>query len=253
MPLVSSPAIVLGAVRYGESSKIVRLATRAHGLQSAMAKGALRPRSRFGAALQLLSEGTAQYVAREARELHTLTAFDVQHVRAGLASHVGRYASAAALGELMLRLASGEPDHDAFDLLSSSIALLEAVPGEAVGVVGVRALWRLAASLGFAPALGTCARDAGPVPGDGPVAFSAADGGVLCRACARERRTIELPADARATLVQLLDPGADVPWLDQRHLAAHRRLLARWVRTHVAEERELPALEFWLHEGAARP
>ena len=55
MSLVSTPAIVLSALRYSESSKIVRLATRELGVQSAIAKGALRPRSRFGAALQLLS------------------------------------------------------------------------------------------------------------------------------------------------------------------------------------------------------
>lgn len=253
MTLVATPAIVLGALRYGDSSKIVRLATRQHGLQSAMAKGALRPRSRFGAALQVLSEGTAQYVAREARELHTLVAFDVQHVRAGLATDVSRYAAAAVLAELMLRLASGEPDADAYDLLAGSLALLEAVPAEAVGVVGVRAPWRLAAALGFAPSLRTCARDAGPVPVEGPVSFSLVEGGVLCRACARERSSVELPAEARQALEQLLDPAAEAPWLDARHLAAHRRLLARWVRTHVADDRELPALDFWLrHSGVPR-
>ena len=72
MPLVTTPAIVLSALRYSETSKIVRLATREHGVQSAIAKGALRPRSRFGAALQLLSEGQAQLLTKEHRELHTL-------------------------------------------------------------------------------------------------------------------------------------------------------------------------------------
>ena len=55
MPLVSTPAIVLATLRYGETSKIVRLATREQGIQSAIAKGAMRPRSRYGAALQALS------------------------------------------------------------------------------------------------------------------------------------------------------------------------------------------------------
>ncbi|MCA9723589.1 MAG: recombination protein O N-terminal domain-containing protein, partial [Gemmatimonadetes bacterium] len=34
-----TPAIVVGVVRYGETSRIVRLATRELGLQSAIAKG----------------------------------------------------------------------------------------------------------------------------------------------------------------------------------------------------------------------
>ncbi len=42
MAVVSTPAIVLHAFRYGESSKIVRLVTPGHGVLSAIAKGAQR-------------------------------------------------------------------------------------------------------------------------------------------------------------------------------------------------------------------
>jgi DNA repair protein RecO (recombination protein O) len=90
MPLVTTPAIVLSSLRYSETSKIVRLATREHGVQSAIAKGALRPRSRFGAALQLLSEGQAQLLTKEHRELHTLAAFDLTHLHVRLAADLER-------------------------------------------------------------------------------------------------------------------------------------------------------------------
>src|SRR5207249_7232337 len=56
MALVTTPAVVLQTYRYSETSKVVRLATRELGVQSAIAKGALRPKSRFGAGLELLSE-----------------------------------------------------------------------------------------------------------------------------------------------------------------------------------------------------
>src|SRR5213075_144502 len=70
--LVSTPAIVLRTYRYSETSKIVRLATRDYGVQSAIAKGVLRPRSPFGAALETLSEGVAQLYHKETRsEEHT--------------------------------------------------------------------------------------------------------------------------------------------------------------------------------------
>jgi hypothetical protein len=39
--------------------------------------------------------------------------------------------------------------------------------------------------------------------------------------------------------------GEDIPEISERHLAAHRRLLARFVRRHVAEEYDLKALGFW--------
>jgi DNA repair protein RecO (recombination protein O) len=245
MPLVSTPAIVLATLRYGETSKIVRLATREHGIQSAMAKGALRPRSRYGAALQVLSEGSAQYIAKEGRELHTLTAFDVTHLRVGIAGQLDRYAAASAMSEVMLRLAPAAPHAESFDVMAHALAMLEAIPAEAAASYGLRALWHLVSSLGFAPALATCARDGSALPSGGTVRFSLTEGGILCNGCAHDRATIELPRQALDDLTALLSPGGDLPFLDARHLAAHRRLLARWVRTHLAEAAELPALESW--------
>src|SRR5438067_13695357 len=90
MALVTTPAIVLQTYRYSETSKVVRLATRDLGVQSAIAKGALRPKSRFGAGLELLSEGVAQLYFREARELHTLGAFDLVNLRRDLRSEERR-------------------------------------------------------------------------------------------------------------------------------------------------------------------
>ena len=109
MSLVTTPAIVLQTYRYSETSKVVRLATRDLGVQSAIAKGALRPKSRFGAGLELLSEGMAQLYFRETRELHTLGAFDLTNLRRELAADVGRFAGATALAEVMIRMAAPAP------------------------------------------------------------------------------------------------------------------------------------------------
>lgn len=245
MPLIQTPAIILATLRYGETSKIVRLATREQGIQSAIAKGALRPRSHFGAALQVLSEGSAQYVVKEGRELHTLTAFDVSHLRVGLATQLDRYAAAAALSEVMLRLAPAAPHRESYEVMAHALAVLEAIPEEAVESYALRALWRVVAALGFSPALEACARDGSPLAGGEPVPFSLTEGGTLCGACARERATIGLPREALEGLAALLSPEADLPLFDDRHLAAHRRLLARWVRTHLAEADDLPALDSW--------
>src|SRR5580765_3758847 len=103
MSLVTTPAVVLRTYRYSETSKIVRLATRDLGVQSAIAKGVLRKRSPFGAALETLSEGVAQLYHRETRELQTLAAFDVISLRRDLAVDLGRFAGAAVLAEVMLK------------------------------------------------------------------------------------------------------------------------------------------------------
>ena len=249
MPPISTPAIVLATIRYGETSKIARLATRELGVQSAIAKGALRPKSRFGAALHLLSEGTATLHLARSGDLHTLTQFDPRQIRIGLAQRMDRYATATLLSELMLRFAPAAPHPGSYELFRDALSLLEAAPAAAVEPLGLRALWRLVAVLGFAPALEACVRDGSELPPDQAACFSPQDGGVLCASCARDTMGALLQPPDRRDLAALLDAAAPVPLLDERHLAAHRRLLERYIRYHLAEGAALPALAFWVERG----
>src|SRR5438034_5012679 len=254
MALVTTPAVVLQTYRYSETSKIVRLATRDLGIQSAIAKGALRPKSRFGAGLELLSEGTAQLYFRETRELHTLAAFDLANLRRELAADVGRFAGAAALAEVMLRMAPPAPLAPAYDTLVAGLDVLEAIPSsppEGVDAAAIRSLWHLVSVLGFAPSLASCARDGTTITSqsDAPVAFSVADGGALCPRCAPTEAASRLPPQAFRDLVALNDVRATLPLLDSLHAAAHRRLVARFVRYHLAETSPLSALDFWEHHA----
>jgi hypothetical protein len=79
------------------------------------------------------------------------------------------------------------------------------------------------------------------------VAFSLADGGVLCAACAGSQPPTRLPPQSYRDLLDLNSPGAALPTLDAAHAAAHRRLVARFIRHHSGETgaRALRALDFW--------
>jgi DNA repair protein RecO (recombination protein O) len=246
MPQLDTPAIVLSTIRYSETSKIVRLATRQHGVQSAIAKGALRPRSRFGAALQSLSEGQARLLMKEHRELHVLASFDLLRLHVGLAADLERYATASALAEVMLRFAPADPHPESYDLLRDALSLLEVGPTAELEALGFRVLWQLVSALGFAPELDSCVRDGTLLPAEGGLAFSTREGGALCPTCAAGHGATQLPADARADLALLIDAEAALPQLDRRHAESHRRLLARYIRYHLGEGADLPALEFWL-------
>src|SRR5947209_289427 len=253
MALVTTPAVVLRTYPYSETSKIVRLATRDLGVQSAIAKGVLRPKSRFAAGLELLSEGMAQLYHRETRELQTLAAFDLLVLRRELAQDVGRFAGATAQAELMLKMAPEAPLPGAYDALTTGLDALRTAVPDAVDAVALRGLWLLLGALGFAPALGSCVRDGTPVPplsGGRQVAFSTAEGGVLCARCApppppTSSEATRLPAQAHRDLVALNDPDAPLPALAPPHAPAHRRPLARFVRHHFGEASTLPALDFW--------
>jgi DNA repair protein RecO (recombination protein O) len=246
VPPFTTPAIVLATFRYGETSKIARLATRDFGVQSAIAKGALRSRSKFGAALHVLSEGQATFYPARSGDLHTLSQFEVQAVRTGLGSGMERFAAAILLSEIMLRFAPANPHRESYDLFRDALEILEAAPEIAVEPIGLRALWRLVSVLGFEPALSQCARDGSPIEAAGPTCFSPADGGVLCARCARGVVGASLGRRDLDDLMALLSPTGRLPALDPRHLAAHRRLLERYIRHHLAEGTTLPALDFWV-------
>lgn len=259
MSLVVTSAVVLRTYRYSETSKIVRLATRDLGVQSAIAKGALRPGSRFGAGMELLSEGVAQLYYRENRDLQTFAAFDVERLRRELALDVGRFAAAAVLAELMVRMAPPSPLPAAYDTLTRGLDALVVASRADVEATGLRALWLLLSVLGFEPSLRRCARDGAAVAADGaPVPFSSAEGGVLCDACVRDHApasSTRLPPAAWRDLCDLLDAGAVLPHLDALHAAAHRRLAARFARHHLDDQSPgaLPALDFWERQSWGPP
>ena len=145
---------------------------------------------------------------------------------------------------MMLRFSPGERHPESYHLLRRGLAILEASPPEAVDVIGLRLMWQLVNSLGFAPEMTTCVRDGAAVPA-GAVVFSPEEGGVLCQSCA-ESAARKLPHEARTDLLALLDASAPLPLLDERHTTAHRRLLARYVEHHLADGAQLPAMAFWL-------
>jgi DNA repair protein RecO (recombination protein O) len=250
---VAVEAMVLSTIRYGETSKIVRLATRDLGVQSAIAKGALRPKSRFGAALHLLGLGQAHLIPSRSSDLHTLAAFDVTHLPVGLSRDLERYASALALAEVMLRCAPAAPHPEAFEVLRDAVHDLEGASQTEAAALGLRWLWQLVAVLGHAPSIEVCVLDGAAVALEGQLAFSVPDGGALCGGCARLHPVSTLPEPDRRALEALLAPAGPLPDLDAPHAAAHRRLLARYIRHQVGEGSPLAALDFWEHRPWGHP
>jgi DNA repair protein RecO (recombination protein O) len=244
MPLAQTPAIVLHVMPYSETSKIVRLLTRDLGIQSAIAKGARRAKSRTGPRLDLFAAGTASLMTKGQRELNPLTAFEVTAAHAGLAHDVTRFAAGSALAELALKCVPAEPHAEVFDAVSAGLDAIEHAPAELVDTAALVACWGLVVALGFSPTLDRCAVCG--VPTEGATRFSAVQGGALCarHATATPHVTRLRAADLQA-LAALVAGRVPEPLLDARHAASHRRLLLTFVRHHLAEDRAMPALAFW--------
>lgn len=253
MTLVATDAVVLHAIPYLESSRILRLATRAQGVVSVLGKGARRSQRRFGSAVDLFAEGEAQFYTKPGRDLQTLGAFEVTRARVGIGADLDRFTAASAIAELVLRFGRDETEPTWYDALVDALdAVAIAAPGHA-REAGVAGAWGIIGALGFAPALDHCAHCGAVLPDDAEVRFSQPAGGALCDPCARAAgATRALPAPARASIRAWLAHGErrsaarpDVAGLDAPTVRAHQRLLRGFLREHLTDGRPLRAFETW--------
>ena len=118
MPLLVTEAIVLHAFDYLESSRIMRLLTREAGVQSVLARGARKSRGRYGSALDLFAEGSAQLYVKPNRELHNLAGFEISRTRSELAEDIGRFTAASTISELALRFAGEDANPQLYDTVA---------------------------------------------------------------------------------------------------------------------------------------
>jgi DNA repair protein RecO (recombination protein O) len=247
---LATDAIVLHVFDYSETSRILRLATRDAGLQSVLARGARRPKSRFGSALDLFAQGVAQLHLREGRDLQTLSGFDVVRSRPALGADLGRFASASAIAELALRFGGAdERQPSLFDAIAEALDAVAGAPPELASEAGLAGAWRLVAELGFAPSLNACSACHAPIADAADLPFSHTTGGVLCAACARlYPGGRSLPAQARASIARWSEAGR-VDALEVKAARAHQRLLREFLQQHLTDGRHLRAFDAWEHGG----
>lgn len=245
MPLVTTEATVLKTYEYSETSKILRLLTRDHGLCSVIAKGARRPKSRFGGLLEPFTDGIATFYAKEGRELHTLSAFELHRERQALGRELARYAAAGLLTEIALRFAPAAPDAELFDQLGRGLDRLLAESGD-VETAMLEEAWKLIVHLGFAPSTERCSLCGRQDEAAEPTHFDLMGGGIVCERCqpqAEKSSLRELSRAARAELVTLVRGGRG----DGRPLEsarAQRDLLRDFVAYHLADHRPLNSFRF---------
>lgn len=244
MPLLVTDAIVLHAIDYLESSRILRIATREAGVQSVLARGVRSSRKRFGSAIDLFAEGQAQLQTKPGRELHTLVSFDVTRARPQLAAELSRFTAANALTECVMRVVHDEAAPGVYTgILDGLDAIAVATPAETVAAA-LGALWRLVSDVGFTPVLDHCAECQAEIPEATDATFSHNAGGALCVLCARRAPGARrLPSDARMAIMTWLAGGERA--LSPLELRAHQRLLREFLQHHLTDSRELRAYQVW--------
>jgi DNA repair protein RecO (recombination protein O) len=245
MTLVVTEAIVLHVFDYLESSRIFRLVTQEAGVRSVLARGARRSTRRFGSALDLFAQGTAQLHVKPGRDLDTLGAFDVERARPALAMDLARFTGAGVIAELTLRFGRDAADPELFEAAATALdALSNAEPNEA-REAALAGAWRIIAALGFAPGVDVCSECHAEIPPNDTMLFSHPAGGAVCQRCARLAHSgRRLPSAARDAL-RAWTAGGRVTLDGDLDVRAHQRLLREFLREHLNDDRPLPAFEMW--------
>lgn len=245
MSLVTTQATILKTYEYSETSKILRLLTREVGLCSVIAKGARRPKSRFGGLLEPFTDGIATFYSKEGRELQTLSSFELQRERQKLGHELLNYAGAGLLTEIVLRFAPSAADDRLFAQLRSGLDRLVEESGDVEAAI-LEETWRLIDRFGFAPSVERCYVCNEPPPSGEQTHFDLMDGGIICARCrprANKAHLRPLAAAERVELAGLLSqngPGS-------RRLSTartQRHLLRDFIAYHLAENRPLNSFRF---------
>jgi DNA repair protein RecO (recombination protein O) len=253
-------ALVLRAVDFGESDRIVHLLVPDAGRLTAIAKGARRSKRRFVGTLDFFNLLRVQVERRRPTAMARLEQAVLTRPFPVLRSDPTRFALGCYLLELLDRLApEGGAGADMRRLFEFALGAFRAI-SERPPDPALRTLLELRAleALGLRPELRRCVRcgdEVGRTPG--AVLFHVADGGAVCGRCA--------PAAPEGLPVGLgtlraLDQGLRLD-LDRIHrlvlgpeiLAEARQLLARFQRFHVGVElKSARFLEQRLAAGRAR-
>jgi DNA repair protein RecO (recombination protein O) len=226
---LKTEAIVLRSIRYGEADRILHLYTREHGRVGAIAKGARRSRSRFGARLEPFMH--VNLVLHEGRgDLHTVTAVDTVNAYAGLRERAASLDYGARACDAVARLfETDEPHPEVFALLANELTLLASGPAAARPENALAFRLKLLLAAGIVPQLGSCVSCG---EREHLIGFSAAAGGVVCGSC--ESASFPLGEEAYQFLVGALgQPLALAPAASERALRLAERAIHETAAHHA--------------------
>jgi DNA repair protein RecO (recombination protein O) len=229
---LKTDAIVLRSIRYGEADRILHLYTPGYGRIGAIAKGARRARSRFGARLEPFFQ--IKLVLHEGRgDLYTVTAVDTIEANAGLRESAAALDAAARACDAVARLfETDEPHPEVFALLAKQLTLLNSGPVPPAAARPESALafrLKLLLAAGIVPQLGSCASCG---EREHLTGFSAAAGGVVCSSC--ESASFPLGEEAYEFMVAALGrPLASTPEASPRALQLVERAIRETAEHHA--------------------
>lgn len=183
-------AVILRSQNWGETSRIVTVFSREHGLLKLVAKGARRPKSRFGAAFDTSNVVQVVFYRSRSSDLHTVSEAAIVWRPAGREHGLERARMLAAGLEIPLKAAAPEtPIMALYRNLRRFLQDIDASPEDGhPGLLLDFALHSLK-NLGYHPVLDRCLSCRRMLPGRA-AGFSLGGGGLVCHSCGSKFRDL---------------------------------------------------------------
>lgn len=248
MGLVKSEGIVLKTGKLRETTKIVSLYTDRFGKLTVVAKGALKPGSRFGADLEVCNHILAVIYKKEGKQIDYLSSTDILNDFPKTKADLPKWTAACGACELVDKATSGEEAQAR--LFASLLGTLKGIESGASGMVAVY-FWhfvlRLLEVLGYRPNFSRCVK-CGKRIEDDELLFSAGDGGLVCGDCSRETEFYHKLSKRTAEKISVLQgrqsgnlKGIRLTGSDKEEI---RRVLPDFWKYHLGEKLDLKSFEF---------
>jgi len=196
MPLVETEGLVLKSYNLAEADKIVIFLTRDHGVVRGVAKGAKRPKSRFGSGLEIFSVVKLTYFQKEVVELVSIREAELQRSCFEAASNPEFLQKFSYLSDLLISFA---PPHDPNETLYRMVrACLDAAKEDPAALAALGfyfEIWLLRLG-GYLPDWSRC-NDCQRVFSENEAANLQINFHLLCKNCARARSDINISSEHR--------------------------------------------------------
>jgi DNA repair protein RecO (recombination protein O) len=236
MPQHMTQAIVLHAIDYAESDRIVSLYSLDFGKLRGIAKGAKKSLRRFGSSLELFTCNEVTFSDRETHGLVRLERCRILRAYPEIACDVKRLVLGSYLLELVDTLTAEKQHHpEIFDLLLFFIDLLT---GREFREELLRLFeLRLFGYLGYQPQFQHCALCREPFDVQGVYGFSIQRGGIVCPRCTGQAAELLPLSNGTIRLLQQAQ-GLEFAKLQRLYFSQvardeSRRIFGRFLEFHI--------------------
>lgn len=183
--IVQTDAIVLHAMKYGDTSKIVTLYTRRYGKQKVIAKGVRTANNRAGASLEPMTIASVVFYKKHNRELSLLSKSEIAVALKNITSVEEKMITGLTLIELLsIAMHDEHEDEPMFELSIEALCEIDRAPRNPLNIF-IGFILGFIHRHGYSLTLDRCAQCGTPTSeGQGNLRFQLSEGTVICPSCA---------------------------------------------------------------------